>query len=157
MASKTHTGNAHHVVPLWQYAVTLVILGLLMALTIAASYWEAPSIGPISGNLLNNLIALAIATIKALLVILIFMGVKWSSNLAKLWAMAGFVWFSLMFIILFDYGTRKFEQPASARGTVEKGTVDPWRGGPETALPRDVEQGVVPLPDPNYDNMRPRQ
>lgn len=158
MSSKSSAPHAHHVVPLWQYGATLLALAVLMAITIAASYWNAPNIGPISGNTVNNIIALGIATIKALLVIMIFMGVKWSSNLAKLWVLAGFTWFSLMFIILFDYGTRKYEQPPSVAGDrLPAGVSDPWNGGPETALPREVQQGTHPPTDANYINQRPRQ
>jgi len=109
----THHQGAHHIVPWPVYAKTLAALIFLMGLTILASYWVAPSIhlGPINidGSYINNGVALTIAVLKALLVISFFMGVKQASDLVKLWAMLGFIWFTLMFIILNDYGTRKFE------------------------------------------------
>lgn len=92
----------HHVVSTFQSAVVLGALAVLMGLTIGASYIHMPVV-------LANVVAMTIATVKALLVMNYFMGLKWSSKLTKLWAAAGFVTFSLMFLILFDYNARGSE------------------------------------------------
>ena len=56
---------------------------------------------------LNDLVALAIAGTKAALVILYFMHVRYSSKLVWVFALAGFVWLVLFFVlILADYETR---------------------------------------------------
>lgn len=109
--------NGIHVFPIRMYVITLVVLLALMATTILASFWHPSDIalGPItiSGSLIANVLAMAIATVKALLVIFFFMHVKYGTDLIKLWALTGFVWVTLMLFILMDYGTRKFE-PAPA-------------------------------------------
>ena len=109
--------NGIHVFPFRMYLFTLIALLALMAATVGASYihFSDRTIGPltISGSLIANVLAMAIATVKALLVIFYFMHVKYGTDLIKLWALTGFVWVTLMLFILMDYGTRKFE-PAPA-------------------------------------------
>ncbi|MEZ0326920.1 MAG: hypothetical protein ACAH95_13555, partial [Fimbriimonas sp.] len=137
MASKGHDHSAH-VFPISMYAKNLVALLALMALTIyAAEAWHFHDIalGPltINGTFISNLLAMMIALTKAFLVISFFMHVKFGTTLIKLWCIIGFVWFPLMFFILMDYGTRKYE-PAPA--------FDMDRGA---ALMREVERkGEVP-------------
>jgi cytochrome c oxidase subunit 4 len=113
-----HAG--HHVINTWTSLMVLGALAVLMVLTIAASYWHMPVVAA-------NILAMAIACTKATLVMLFFMGLRWASNLTRLWAVAGFVTFSLMFIILFDYNTRSNEVAPS------------WDGRPEPAMPRVVD------------------
>lgn len=58
---------------------------------------------------LNTPIALAIAGIKATLVILFFMGVKYNTPLTKVVAASGFVWLIILFgITMGDYLTRSW-------------------------------------------------
>jgi cytochrome c oxidase subunit 4 len=55
----------------------------------------------------NVFVALAIAIIKATLVILFFMHVKESSSLTKLFVVAGFFWMAILFGLTFnDYISR---------------------------------------------------
>jgi cytochrome c oxidase subunit 4 len=117
--------GGHHVTPPSTYIKTLIALLILMASTVAISYWRAPSVGPISGTVINNLIAMAIAITKALLVIMFFMGVKYSSSLTKLFVAAGFVMLFVMFGIIGDNYTRSWEP------------IHGW-GIKETALPRNI-------------------
>jgi cytochrome c oxidase subunit 4 len=57
----------------------------------------------------NPVVALTIACIKAVLVILFFMHVKYSSKLTKLTISAGFFWLMIMITMsLTDYLTRSF-------------------------------------------------
>jgi cytochrome c oxidase subunit IV len=56
---------------------------------------------------LNNIVMLTIACTKALLVILFFMHVRWSSRLTWVVAAAGFFWLLIMFsITMSDYMSR---------------------------------------------------
>lgn len=56
---------------------------------------------------MNTPIALAIAGVKATLVILFFMGVKYNTPLTKVVAASGFVWLIILFgITMGDYLTR---------------------------------------------------
>ncbi len=99
MANHSPVGSQHHIVPVKTYLVTWLILLVLMSATIAASYVQLPGVG-------NNIVALIIATIKAVLVVMVFMGVKYSTKLVKIWAMIGFIWVTFIFGILIDYATR---------------------------------------------------
>lgn len=56
---------------------------------------------------LNPVIALAIATTKALLVILFFMHVRYSSKLTKVTVLAGFFWLGILLVMTMgDYISR---------------------------------------------------
>lgn len=116
-----------------------------MALTVFIAEFNLPAIGPLSGTVVNQTIALGIAGIKAALVISIFMGVWWSTTLTKLWAMTGFVWFTLMFIILADYTTRQYEP---VRG---------WYPEQSSGLHREItSEEPQPLQNPNDANIHLR-
>lgn len=95
---------SHHIRPVKEYFIIYVALMILMGLTIAASYIHFPI------EAINVIIALIIAVIKAVLVVLFFMGVKYSTRLTWLWASIGFIWFLLMFGTLSDYVTRNWIQ-----------------------------------------------
>jgi cytochrome c oxidase subunit IV len=88
-----------HVVPLWQYfLVYLALLGLTVT-TVAAAYTDL--------GRMNNIVAVGIAGAKAVLVILVFMHVRWSPRLIPLAAFAGFFWLVLLIGgSLGDYWTR---------------------------------------------------
>ncbi len=144
--SPAAASHEHHIVPTSTYFGTLIALIVLMVITVAVAQFQIPDIGPLTGTVLNQLVALIIAGIKAFLVVTIFMGVKWQTPLTKLWAVTGFVWFTLMFIIMGDYLTRKYEPLAS------------WRPNQETALPRTIHGGTpMPMVDPNEANLHPRE
>ena len=81
------------------YWRTCVALMLLLALT-----W---SIGYVDLGMFNVIIALAIAIIKALLVVLFFMHIKGSSRLLHLAMSVGVIWlFIMLSLTLTDYFTR---------------------------------------------------
>jgi len=77
-----------HIVTKKQYALIFAILMLLTLITTA--------IGMIELGRLNVVVALVIATIKALLVVLFFMHIYWSSKLNKLVVVSGVVWLALL-------------------------------------------------------------
>lgn len=91
-----------HVVPIRTYFTIFILLMVLLFITYAASL---VNLGP-HGSL-NLAIAMTIAIVKATLIILFFMHVKYSSRLVWVYAGASFVWLLIMFAITFgDYLTR---------------------------------------------------
>jgi cytochrome c oxidase subunit 4 len=91
--------HAHHIVGPGVYVAILFALLIGTALTVWASFLEL--------GLWNPVIALAIATSKATLVVLFFMGVKYSTKLTKLTVFAGiFTFLILISLTLLDYFSR---------------------------------------------------
>jgi cytochrome c oxidase subunit 4 len=89
----------HHVVPLRVYFAVFAALIILTAVTIQVAYLDM-------GNL-NTPAALGIASVKALLVTLYFMHVRYSSRLIWLTAAAGVIWLGFLILItLTDYLSR---------------------------------------------------
>jgi caa(3)-type oxidase subunit IV len=129
MATAHFEEHGHHISSTDVLRSNLIKLMLLMILTVAAAkiHEVLPSM-PTLGTHWANALAVTIAIIKAYLVVSIFMGVKYTTNLAKLFAIGGFVWFLLMFGILIDYVSRPWEP---VRG---------WEPAPSTSLPRTPGQ-----------------
>jgi cytochrome c oxidase subunit 4 len=94
-----HTEQENHIVGPGVYVVIFLALLVGTALTVWASFLE---LGP-----WNPVIALAIATAKATLVVLFFMHVKYSTKLTKLTVFAGiFTFMILVSMTLADYISR---------------------------------------------------
>jgi cytochrome c oxidase subunit 4 len=94
-----HTEQEHHIVGPGVYVVIFLALLLGTGLTVWASFLE---LGP-----WNPVIALAIATTKAILVVLFFMHVKYSTKLTKLTVVSGiFMFLVLISMTLADYISR---------------------------------------------------
>ena len=92
---------AQHVVPRRTY---YIIFALLMVLTYATVQISAFDLGA-----LNTVAALAIASLKATLVVVFFMHVKYSTRLTKLAVIGGLYWlFILLSLTLSDYLTRSW-------------------------------------------------
>jgi cytochrome c oxidase subunit 4 len=88
-----------HVAPKSMYYSVFGALIVGTALTVGAAEVDLGA--------LNNVVMLAIACTKALLVILFFMHVRWSSRLTWVVAASGFVWLLILFgITMTDYLTR---------------------------------------------------
>ena len=88
-----------HVVPVRIYAMVFVALLALTAITTAAAFVD---LGPLS-----NVVAMGIASLKATLVILFFMHVRYSTKLTSLVVVAGLFWLAILFALtLADYFTR---------------------------------------------------
>src|ERR1700716_3512367 len=79
---------AEHIVTKKQYGY---VFAILLVLTLATT-----AIGMVDLGRLNVVVALVIATIKALLVVLFFMHIYWSSKLNKLVVVSGVVWLALL-------------------------------------------------------------
>jgi cytochrome c oxidase subunit IV len=89
----------HPVVPVKTYILVYLALLLLLVLTLAVAYIEMAGI--------NTILAVAIASIKALLVILYFMHVRYSTMLTRVFILSGFIWLVILVgLILTDYLTR---------------------------------------------------
>ncbi len=105
----THTA---HVPKVGTLVGVWVALLCATALTTAVSYLEL--------GWFNIVVALLIAVIKASMVAWIFMGVRYTTNLTKLFVVAGLVWLSILVLITFsDYSTRQWTYQAA-----------PWSHGP---------------------------
>ena len=94
-----------HIVQPRVYAVIFLALMTGTALTVVAAFYDFP--GP-----LNVVVALTIAVIKATLVVLYFMHVRYSGRLIWLVIVAALLWLAIMFAITFsDYWTRMWLAP----------------------------------------------
>ncbi|HXE89473.1 MAG TPA: cytochrome C oxidase subunit IV family protein [Terriglobales bacterium] len=88
-----------HVVPLKVYFAIFATLMVLTALTVRVAFIN---LGPY-----NAAVALGIATTKAVLVILYFMHLRYSSKLTWIVVLAGFFWLGILLVItMTDYVTR---------------------------------------------------
>ncbi len=94
-----HNAHEEHHVSTSSYIVIFVILMVLLAATVGVAYVYLGEF--------NIIVAMLIALVKAALVVMYFMHVKYSSKLVWLFAGAGFLWLILLFGITFsDYFTR---------------------------------------------------
>jgi cytochrome c oxidase subunit 4 len=86
--------------------VYFVIFGALLLGTALTYYTAQLDLG---ANL-NTIVALTIAGIKATLVILYFMHVRYSSRLTWVIIASGIFWLGILFVLtLSDYGSRKYD------------------------------------------------
>jgi cytochrome c oxidase subunit 4 len=91
--------SQHHIVSPVVYIIIGGSLLVLTGVTVGASYLEL--------GIFNPIVAIAIACIKAVLVVLFFMHVKYSSKLTKLTVFAGiFTFLTLVGMTLADYASR---------------------------------------------------
>jgi len=87
------------------------IFGALMVLTTLTVIVAFFDFGP-----LNNIVAMGIAVLKATLVILFFMHVKYSTRLVWVVVAGGFVWLGIMFVLIgTDYISRGMVDPMTTR------------------------------------------
>jgi cytochrome c oxidase subunit 4 len=95
--------SQHHIVSPVTYAIVFGALLVFTALTVGASYVEMGIFNPIA--------AILIACIKAMIVVLFFMHVKYSSKLTKLTVFCGlFTFLALIGMTLADYISRAWGQ-----------------------------------------------
>ena len=99
-----HGHGDEHVVPIGTYVAVFAALMVLTVVTVAASRID---LGP-----LNTPVALAIAILKAVLVVLFFMHVRWSPRLIGLVFAASLFWlFHMIAGTAADYLTRSEVDP----------------------------------------------
>jgi len=89
----------HIITPVRTYVAVFVALLVLTGLTYLVALQDF--------GWLNTPIALAVALLKASLVVMIFMGVRYNTPLTKVTVVAGFFWLFILFgLTLNDYLTR---------------------------------------------------
>jgi len=102
----------HPTVPLRLYVGIFAALILLTGLTVVIAFFD---LGGGRLHALNAIAAITIAVAKALLVVLYFMHVRYSSRLTWIFVGAGVFWFVIMIVLtLADYLSRGwFPTPGS--------------------------------------------
>ena len=112
----------HHIVPI---SVYLTIFAALMVLTVLTVWVAVIDLGEMSW--LHTPLALLIASVKAALVVLWFMHVKYGSRMVWVFITAGFLWLALLVAItVSDYVGRQWEgAPNDWRAAVEAPSVPP--------------------------------
>ena len=96
-----HSSEAptHHVTPPRVYIVIFSALMVMTAITVGVAFLNL--------GILNTPIALAIAGMKATVVILYFMHVRYSTRLTWVVVVGSFLWLGVLFVLTFtDYLTR---------------------------------------------------
>jgi cytochrome c oxidase subunit 4 len=90
---------SEHVAPKRLYYFVFLALMIGTGLTVAAAFVDMGA--------LNNVVMLTIACVKALLVILFFMHVRWSTRLTWVIVASGFFWLLILFsLTMTDYMSR---------------------------------------------------
>ena len=98
-ASSNQDPHGEFQIPMSTYNIVFVLLMVLLIVTVVAAFIDLGE--------LNMIVAMAIATVKAALVILYFMHVKFASRLTKVFCASSFVWLGIMFAMtFFDYISR---------------------------------------------------
>src|SRR5512145_956949 len=91
--------SSGHVAPKSLYYAIFLALMVGTGLTVLVAYYDL--------GYFNNVVMLAIACTKALLVVLFFMHVRWSTRLTWVVAASGFFWLLILFTLtLSDYLSR---------------------------------------------------
>lgn len=99
---ETYSGHSapHHQAPLGMYFAVFAALMILTILTVWVSRIDL-------GHGMNTAVAMAIAIVKALVVILWFMHVIHSPRLTWIVVISSFLWLAVLFVLLYsDYLTR---------------------------------------------------
>jgi cytochrome c oxidase subunit 4 len=98
-ASSNMDPHADFHIPMSTYTTVFIALMVLLIITVVAAF--------IPLGEANMIVAMTIATIKAALVILYFMHVKFASRLTKVFVAASLVWLAIMFVMTYgDYISR---------------------------------------------------
>jgi cytochrome c oxidase subunit 4 len=91
--------SEHHVAPKGLYYAVFIALIIGTILTVVVAKYDL--------GVFSNIVMLTIACTKALLVVLFFMHVRWSTKLTWVVAGSGFVWLMIMFgLTMSDYVSR---------------------------------------------------
>ena len=96
---------SEHIVPVKVYLAIFLALLVGTALTVVAAYIDFPW-------RLNTIVALTIASVKATLVVLYFMHVRYSTRLVWVIVASALFWMGILFAFTFsDYFTRPWLSP----------------------------------------------
>jgi cytochrome c oxidase subunit IV len=109
---------AQHLVPIKTYLQVFAALMVLLVVTVAVAYVDL--------GRLSLPIAMLIAVAKAMMVVLVFMHVKFSSRLTQLIVVSAFFWLGILLVLTFsDYISRDWLPIAS--GWTEPTALNPIR------------------------------
>jgi cytochrome c oxidase subunit 4 len=93
-----------HISPLKIYFGVFGALMVLTAITVIVAYVDLGE--------MNKVVALGIASLKATLVVLYFMHVRYASRMTKMVVMAGFFFLAILLTLtMVDYGSRGWVNP----------------------------------------------
>lgn len=102
------TSHAGSHAPIPKVGTLVAVWAALIVLTFTTAAVSKIDIGEF-----NIVVALLIAVGKASLVAWIFMGVRYTTSLTKLFVVAGLVWLSILILVTFsDYSTRHWTYQA---------------------------------------------
>ena len=128
-----------HVVPIRVYLLVLAALMFLLVLTVVAAFFDFDQLigSHIGGHYWSMTIALLIAFTKAILIMLFFMHIKYSSRITAAFAASAFVWLGIMFVLSFsDYLSREDTRTAPTPSV-------PMAPSPEIQRPAPRHDSVV--------------
>ena len=99
--------HEHHVVPLKTYYIIFGLLMVFLLITVLAAEFDfGERVGP-NFAWMNIIVALIIAVVKATLIVMYFMHVKFSSRLVALFSVSAYFFVAIMFMLTYaDYLTR---------------------------------------------------
>jgi cytochrome c oxidase subunit 4 len=90
------------------YFIVFAVLLLLLVATVGAAHVYLGALAPV--------VALGIATVKAVLIGLIFMHLQHEAPLVRVFAVAGILWLGILLVLIAsDYATRSAVTPAETR------------------------------------------
>ena len=96
--NEAHTTEHHHPAMKTYYLVFAALIVLLLL---------SVGVAEVDLGRWNFAAAVGIATVKAIMILLIFMHVRYSPRLIWLFSVAGFFWLAILFSLTFsDYATR---------------------------------------------------
>jgi cytochrome c oxidase subunit IV len=112
--STTHgAAAAHHHTPIPKVGTLVAVWIALLVFTFLTSWVSEIELGE-----WNVVVALLIALTKASLVAWIFMGVRYSTTLTRLFCVAGLVWLMILLLLTYsDYSTRGWTYQAAPWAT----------------------------------------
>ena len=96
----------------WTFAKAWIALMILLALTVFAAHFQLGSLGLV--------VALFIASTKALIILLFFMHTRYSASEVRIFAGAAYLWLMILIIgTLHDYVTRNWLPGPERQGNTE--------------------------------------
>ena len=99
--------TSHHVVPVKVYWIVITWLMVLLFITLGVAAVDFSHVGSGQFAWVNIVVAVTVAVIKAVLIILYFMHVRYSSKLVWVFAGAAFFWVFILFsMTMVDYFSR---------------------------------------------------
>ena len=98
----------HHILPVKTYVLTLLALLTLTAITVLVARFDFGT--------LNIVIAMGVAIVKASIVLLIFMGMRWEKGISWVLLLSGLSALILFFLLTFaDVAYRDLRDPMEAQ------------------------------------------